>query len=854
MKLKVKVLLLILSTSIIIFVSAIGYVSVLFKNKALDNALEVADSHAREYANIVKADLNVDMDIARTIAYSILGYKNIPHEMRRPIYRDILKNIFIQNPGYLAVWTSFELKTFHPDWQKNHGRARCEVHKFYDQVVATEDTTDVNQDNQASTYYSIKQTGKETLTAPYFYSYTKRKEDNILMASVCAPIVDDGTFIGLSGMDIGLERFQRITDEIKPFEESYAFFIANNGAFIAHPNKKYINKTLDAVDFPGRFENNVLENIQNGRNFSYFIEDENGNESYISFASVTIGHTETPWSIGIVIPVKIVTAEVNKNFFEAILVGLFGLLILSIVTWLVTRYITKPLQLTTSILKNLAKGQVKESQKMKVSSKDEIGEIRHSVNTLIDGLIRTAGFAKSIGKGNLNADFEPLSKQDVLGQSLLDMRGSLQNAREEEKKRKELDKQVNWATQGIAKFGGILRQDNNNMERLSYNIISNLVNYLDAVQGAIFILNDEDDDLHYFEMSAAYAYQRKRFADKKIEFNEGLIGRCAYERKSIYLIDIPNEHVAITSGLGDSNPRSLLIVPLKLNEDIFGVIEIASYNHIHDYQIEFTEKIGESIASTISSVKINLKTAQLLTQSQEQAEEMTAQEEELRKNMEELQATQEEMARRTEDQEGEIQTLIEENEEKIKEVAEKELVSKAILDALNNTTYLIEYDFEGNILYANDYVAKMFGITSDNLVGTKHSDNMETMADSSSVEYKQFWFDLKAGKTITQVNLYSVNTEELWMDETYTPIFDNDGKPYKVLKIAHDITKMRQQEASLESEMNRQKDEKESQKRTIEKILKKAERQQEKLKEKLDEKQKEVETYLERINSLENKK
>ncbi len=227
----------------------------------------------------------------------------------------------------------------------------------------------------------------------------------------------------------------------------------------------------------------------------------------------------------------------------------------------------------------------------------------------------------------------------------------------QQQKKKTKKWQRNWATQGIAKFSEILRQNNNNLSDLANNIISNLVNYLDANQGGIFIISDNSEADLLLELAGCYAYNHQKFLQKSFKPGEGLIGRCYLERATIYLTDIPKDYIKITSGLGDANPTSLLIVPLMYNDEVFGVIELASFTEFQPHHIEFVEKIASSIASTILAVKINIQTSKLLEQSRRQAEEMTSQEEEMRQNMEELRATQEESARKETSMQKELKEL-----------------------------------------------------------------------------------------------------------------------------------------------------------------------------------------------------
>jgi len=341
-----------------------------------------------------------------------------------------------------------------------------------------------------------------------------------------------------------------------------------------------------------------------------------------------------------------------------------GLILVAIIIGVITiNSLANPINKTKTILLHMSKG-ILPKDKLK-EGHDEVGQMSKALNGLVQGLRDITDFTAAIGKGNFDVEFKPLSEEDTLGLSLLEMREELKNAKTEEEKRQEEIQQRNWSSQGVALFSDILRKNNDNLKILSYEIISNMVRYTNSNQGGIFLVNDNDKNHIFLEMTACYAYDRQKFLQKQIEVGEGLVGRCYQEQEKIFLTDIPKDYIKITSGLGKDNPTCLLLIPLAYNNNVFGILEIASFNVFRDYEIEFIERIGENIAATISSAKANLQTVMLLEQSQQQAEEMASQEEEMRQNMEELRATQEQSARREEELQRELERLRKQMKEKV---------------------------------------------------------------------------------------------------------------------------------------------------------------------------------------------
>lgn len=277
---------------------------------------------------------------------------------------------------------------------------------------------------------------------------------------------------------------------------------------------------------------------------------------------------------------------------------------------------------------------------------NELSKLRKNAERLVEQIDSARGFIKEIESGNLDIEikFDDQDSDNTLAASLLSMRDQMRRISAEERQR-------NWSTEGLAKFVDILRSNNDDLKGLSQQIIANIVKYTGSNQGSLYILNQEGDD-RYLDLVACYAYDRKKHLDKRISIGEGLVGQCVLEKDTVYMTNLPSDYLKITSGLGEALPKNLMIVPLLLNSTVYGAIELASFTKFEEYHREFLEKLAESIASTISNVKVNEQTKKLLHETQVQAEQVRSQEEEMRQNMEELSATQEEMQRVLREVEG----------------------------------------------------------------------------------------------------------------------------------------------------------------------------------------------------------
>jgi hypothetical protein len=217
-----------------------------------------------------------------------------------------------------------------------------------------------------------------------------------------------------------------------------------------------------------------------------------------------------------------------------------------------------------------------------------------NLNQFSKELKEVKDFTEQVKKGKFDHNFVIFNEQGTLGKAFKDMQKGLIDIFAENNRR-------DWANEGLAKFGQIIAQYSDNLEALADKTIKELVIYLQINQGGFFMVEEQEQTTKLI-LKAAYAYDKKKFLEKEINKGQGLLGQVWQEGEVVYLKEIPDNYIQITSGLGEATPKVLLIVPFRNNQQILGLFELASFQEIPTYQIEFVTKVADSIGQIIANI------------------------------------------------------------------------------------------------------------------------------------------------------------------------------------------------------------------------------------------------------------
>ncbi len=276
-----------------------------------------------------------------------------------------------------------------------------------------------------------------------------------------------------------------------------------------------------------------------------------------------------------------------------------------------------------------------------------------------------AEVATAVTKGDLtrSIDVEARGEVAALKDNINEM---IRNLKDTTQKNTEQD----WLKTNLAKFTSML-QGQRDLLTVANLILSEVAPLVRAQLG-VFYINEMEDGEPILKLLGSYAYQRRKQLSEKFRLREGLIGQCALEKQKIVIEDVPTDYLKIGSGLGESSPRNIVALPVLFEGEVKAIIELASFNMFSETHLNFLDQLTESIGIVLNTIEANMRTENLLKQSQSLAQELQVQQEELtetNRRLEQqaktLQASEEMLTR----QQEELRNTNEELEEKAKLLA-----------------------------------------------------------------------------------------------------------------------------------------------------------------------------------------
>ena len=263
--------------------------------------------------------------------------------------------------------------------------------------------------------------------------------------------------------------------------------------------------------------------------------------------------------------------------------------------------------------------------------KDLTDNVNQLAANLTNQVRAIADVATAVTEGDLTRQVgvEASGEVAVLKDKLNEM---IRNLRETTRQNTEQD----WLKTNLERFTRML-QGQRDLATVSSMILSELAPLVSAQHGVFYTLASLDDGgdpvLRY---QAGYGYKERKHLANHFRLGEGLVGQCAQEKERILLTDVPGDYVRINSGLGESPPLNIIVLPILFEGSVRAVVELASFSQFSQTHQAFLDQLTESIGLVLNTIEANTLTENLLKQAQSQAQELQSRQEELRSSNEDL--------------------------------------------------------------------------------------------------------------------------------------------------------------------------------------------------------------------------
>ena len=344
MSLRTKLLLLVIGVVLVGFavtvISLTRQAGQLQESTALLYAEELASRNAAQ----VESELNATMTAARTLAQALGGLKATGQADR--IEADaLIRNVLEGSPQFLGVWVAWEPNAFDgrdaeyvdkpghdatgryiPYWNRGSGSAMVEPLVDYDKPGPGD-------------YYQLaKRTGKETLIEPYKYTVAGKE---VMITTTSVPIVVNGQFVGVAGIDLPLSSLQEKVQAIRIYDTGYASLLSNGALYVGDRDPAHVGQALTKPAELAALRTALSENRP--QRVRYLHEGLNTEVTGV-YVPIRVGRDHSSWAFAATVPQDRILAEVRQLNVTAALLGAVSIVLVSLgLLWALQRLVLRPL-------------------------------------------------------------------------------------------------------------------------------------------------------------------------------------------------------------------------------------------------------------------------------------------------------------------------------------------------------------------------------------------------------------------------------------------------------------------------------------------------------------------------------
>lgn len=406
---------------VITAVILVVYAVVSLRSVTIQAAKDQVAAQASSQAGAIDSEIEVALDTARAVAQAFTAIKTEGMALSREQANAMLKQVMVDNPQFLGISTAWEPDAFDgKDAEYVDAEGHDQTGRFIPYWVRSGDTllltplVDYEVEGIGDWYLIPKRTQREAIIDPYLYPIDGK---DVLLTSLMVPIVVDGQFYGTVGVDFRLDFLQELADAANIFDGAGKLALITYNGLLAG-----VTGSPELVGKPlAELHEDLVDDLGTVQNGEAVVEETGGNIA--DFQPIRFGKTTTPWSVNIMLPMGVITAQATRMMWQMIGIGALLVALALAVIWLAAAQIARPIKKITAAAQELARGSL--AQQLAFHSQDEVGQLSAAFGELIRSLTMKTGIAERIARGDLTAEVALASDEDRLGQALAQMIANL---------------------------------------------------------------------------------------------------------------------------------------------------------------------------------------------------------------------------------------------------------------------------------------------------------------------------------------------------------------------------------------------------------------------------------------------